>query len=211
MIIATELRLAAKLGNQERLKAWRHTEFFDAARQEWLGGCARYTLGQKGLAPALNFHADLVGSRLKLGGMKDLLLASLRQLDDHEETLRNMAEVIHVAARQGDKGFLFKKIPLAIRSRGRRKAKGFILASYILGYWFSGLLWLMNDEAARAALCKYTHTDITLYAYRKSRERLGLNGHRDRVKASPVLWYEPEKKIYKYGPGWTDLEPHLST
>ena len=69
----------------------------------------------------------------------------------------------------------------------------------------------MAEKPGWAALCAYTgRKDITKDAYRKSRERLGLNGHRDRVKASPVLWYEPEKKIYKYGPGWTDLEPHLS-
>ena len=81
MILDTERRLAAKLGNEEHLKAWRQTEVFDAARQEWWGGWARFALGH-GLAPALNFHADLVGSRLKLGGMKDLLLVLLRQLDE---------------------------------------------------------------------------------------------------------------------------------
>jgi hypothetical protein len=212
MIIATELRLAAKLGNEERFEAWRQTEFFDAARQEWWGGWERFALGHHGLLASLNFRIDVVENRVKLGPMKDLLLVLLRHLDEPpEETLRGMAEVIHVAALQGDIKFFRKDLPGALRSGGRRKATGFFLASYILGYWFSGSLWLMKDEAARAALSAYTgHRDITQEAYRKSRERLGLNGHRDRVKASPVLWYEPEKKIYKYGPGWTRMKPHLS-
>ena len=184
MILDTERRLAAKLGNEEHLKAWRQTEVFDAARQEWWGGWARFALGH-GLAPALNFHADLVGSRLKLEGMKDLLLALLRQLDEPpEETLRGMAEVLYVADRQGDVEF-FKKISLARRSRGRRKAKVFFLASYILGYWFSGWLWLMSHKAGWAALCAYTGEEITKDAYRMECYRLGLKGHKDRMRRPP--------------------------
>ena len=213
MIIATERRLAARLGNEERFEEWEKEEFFAAARQEWWRGWERFVLGHGGLWASLNFRIDVVENRVKLGPMKDLLLVLLQQLDEPpKETLRAMAEVVCVAARNGDVEFFKKDLPGALRSRGRRKAKRFFLASYILGYWFSGLLWLMKDEAAWAALRAYTkREDITLYAYRKSRERLGLNGHRDRVKASPVLWYEPEKKIYKYGPGWTRMKPHLST
>jgi hypothetical protein len=57
----------------------------------------------------------------------------------------------------------------------------------------------MNDQAGRAALQAYTgKTGIGEDAYTKSRERLGLNGHRDRVKAPPVLWYDAASRDYEY-------------
>jgi hypothetical protein len=191
------------------LQETKGVEFFGAARQEWLDAWKRFYKA-KGLGSLFDIHT---GVQQTLEPVKNFTLVLFRLCDRSEEVFRNQATVIYAAAREGDVKF-FHAIHLALKSHGRRveaKADSSFLAYNILCYWFAGLLWLMNDEAGRAALCAYTrHTDIAQDAYRKSRERLGLNGHRDRVKASPVLWYEPEKGIYKCRSGWTDLEPHLS-
>jgi len=95
-----------------------------------------------------------------------------------------MAEVVCVAERNGDVEF-FKNRSLALRSRHRRKAKRFFLASSILGYWFSGWLWLMSQKAGWGALCAYTGEEITKDAYRMECYRLGLKGHKDRMRRPP--------------------------
>ena len=199
--VNTERNLAKKLGNSERLEKWGKEKCFAAARREWLDGL-RCFAQKLGIGSLYDIHA---GVPQTLEPLKDFTLVMLRRAGEPSVTLQNQAAVIYAAAREGDVEF-FNKIALALESRGTRKqvkaeAEGSFLAYNILLYWFAGLLWLMNDEAARAALCQYTKRDFTQGAYRMSRERLGLNGHTDRVKRSPVLWYEPEKKIYKYRSG----------
>jgi hypothetical protein len=213
VILTTEKNFAKRLGNSERVQKCRsgcaRAKFFEAARQEWVDALGRFAKKHH-LGSLFGIRA---GVQQTLEPVKNFTLVLFRFCDRPEEVLRKQAAVIYAAAREGDVKF-FHAIHLALKSRSRRveaKVDSSFLAYNILCYWFAGLLWLMNDEAGRAALCAYTHhTDIAQDAYRKSRERLGLDGHRDRVKASPVLWYEPEKRIYKCRSGWTDLEPHLS-
>jgi hypothetical protein len=206
VIFTTEKNFAKRLGNSERVQKWQKEKSFKTPRREWLGAWKRFA-EKHHLGSLPGIHA---GVQQTLEPVKNFTLALFRFCEP-QAVLRNQAGVIYAAAREGDVKF-FRAIHLAFKSREfRSEADTSFLAYNILCYWFAGLLWLMNDEAGRAALCAYTgHSDITQDAYRKSRERLGLNGHRDRVEASPILWYEPEKRLYKYGPGWTDLEPHLS-
>jgi hypothetical protein len=207
IILTTERKFAKKLGNSERLEKWSEVRFFGAARREWLGAWKRFLTGQ-GLASLFDIHA---GVQQTLEPTKAFALAMLRLTGQAEVTLRNQAAVIYDAACEGDVEF-FKNICKALRSRSRTEERERAFLPYnILCYWFAGLLWLMNDKPGWAALYAYTGKHIQKAAYRKARERLGLNGNRDRVKASPVLEYDPQMKIYKYGPGWPRMEPHLST
>ena len=222
-ILRMERLYLARLGNKERFEKWETTEFFAGAREEWLGAWERFALSH-GQRPVLHyfgalqhFHADKEFWRVELEPMKEIVLLLLRRLDDlheHEETLRNLAEVIYGAARQGDVAF-FKKISLALRRRGGRmekKAESLFLAYYILCHWFAGLLWLMSEKPGWAALCAYTgRKDITKDAYRKACHRLGLCGYKDRMRTPPVLEYDRVSGLYRYAAAWTRMEPHLST
>jgi len=194
---SVELVFARKLGNCERLEVWREREFYAAARQEWWTAWQRYFF-RHGLGPVLSFRADSVSGRGDLEPMKGILLLCLRRSDDHAETLRNMAEVVRVAARNGDVEF-FKSMSAALESGGvEEKIEGFLLGYHILGYWFSGALWLMSDKAGWAALCAYSGKAIERDAYRQACRRLKLRGYKGRVGKAPVLGYDKVSGTYRY-------------
>jgi hypothetical protein len=196
-----ERGIATQLGNAERLERCQSLEHFPAARAEWLKAvhlvCKQFHLG------ALN-----ASRKPTLGVLKDFVLEGLRVIDTPEVLLRNMADVIHEAARQGDVEF-FQNMARAFRRHERSKREP-SLAWCIVLYWFAGLLWLMDDKAGYGALCAYTGTEITKDAYRKARVRLGLNVHWDPVKKRSPVDYDSGTKTYKFAPGWTWLEPNLS-
>jgi len=200
MILSVEDRFARKLGNCERVRKWKEREYFGDARREWWGAWEKYAQVH-GFGPLLNLRADVEAKRVKFGAMKEFVLAMLRGTDDLEEQgalLRNHAEVIHGAARRGDVEF-FRKLSLSLRNGGRRvkgKAEGF-LAYYILGYWFSGMLWLMADKPGWAALCAYTgRKDITKDSYRMVCHRLRLKGYKDRGR-KPLVGFDPVKGMHE--------------
>jgi hypothetical protein len=200
MILSVEEVLARKLGNCERMRKWEGTEFYGGAREEWFGAWKGF-ISAHGWGPVLNFRADLVKGRVKLGMMEELALLMLRWskgLEEQEETLRNMAEVVRVAARAGDVEF-FKSLALALRDGDRRvEARAPFLGYNILGYWFSGLLWLMEDKAGWAALSAYTDKAIERDAYRQACHRLGLKGYKGRFPRAPVLGFDAVSGLYRY-------------
>jgi len=210
VIFTTERNFATRLGNSQRVQKWQKVRFFDAARREWLGAWKRFAK-EHGLGSLFEIRS---GIQQTLEPVKAFTLAALRRSDNPSETLRKRAAEIYAAACEGDVEFL-KQINLAFKSRSRRaeaEADRSFLAYNVLSYWFAGLLWLMNNKAGWLALCEYTkRKDITKDAYRQTCRRLGLNGYKNRTRKPAVFYYDAGTQTYKYGPEWTQMEPHLST
>jgi hypothetical protein len=200
-----ERNLATQLENSERLEKCKSIEHFAAARSEWFAAW-RLLYQRHGLtAAALDIRT---GKQQTLEGAKAYILAMLRTIDQPEVTLQKMAGVIYAAAHEGDVDF-FRKMGLAFRARKRStRGESSFLAWNILRYWFAGLLWLMNPDAGSIALRQYTGRVVSMDAYRKARERLGLKGYETFADSPPVLAYHPRKKAYAYAPSWTRLEPN---
>jgi len=199
---------AKRLGNAERLQRCQSLEYFPAARTEWLQAvhlvCKQY-----------HFGAVSASGKPTLEALKNYVLEGLSVTDTPDVMLRNMADVIHEAARQGEVEF-FRTMARAFRrhERSRRKTS---LAWCIVLYWFAGLLWLMDAEAGHKALILYLKDAetapreiVTLDAYKKACSRLGLKGYKAFATRPPVLGYYPKQKTYGSRKGWTHLEPKLS-
>jgi hypothetical protein len=203
-----EQGIATLLGNAERLKRSQSLEYFSAARTEWLQAvhlvCKQYRFG-----------AANVSGKPTLESLKNYVLEGLRFTDTPQVILRNMADVIHEAARQGDVEF-FQNMGRAFRQHERSKRKT-SLAWCIVLYWFAGLLWLMDAEAGHRALISYLkevgnapREIVSLDGYKKACSRLRLKGYKAFATRPAVLGYNPKQKTYRYREGWTNLEPKLS-
>ena len=194
--LTADRKITKDLGNSECLERWRKKKVFASAQGEWLGGWKRFARTH-GLETLLRIHA---GVQHDPEPIRSLVLAMLRLSDKPQEVLKKQAPVIDAAVREGDVEF-FKKLNLALKSRGGRgsgEAESSFLAFNILRYWFAGLLWLMNDKEGCNALSAYTGNKIETAAYRKARLRLGLRGHKDRMRRPPVLEFDPVTRSYKY-------------
>ena len=162
MVINAERNVAKGLGNLERLEKWQQTQFFAVAREEWFRACTLFAK-RHGIAAVLKLRA---GEQENSGDAKAAALALLRLGAKPSETLQRHAPTIYRAACDGDVDF-FHKIGLALRSRNQKKIESGSTGYALLTHWFSGLLWLMNDEAGHRALRSYTGEQITIDAYRK--------------------------------------------
>jgi hypothetical protein len=203
-----ERETAIRLGNAERLQRCQSIEYFPAARAEWRQAvhlvCKQYHLSAVSASGKPTFEA-----------LRDFVLQGLRVIDTPEVLLRNTADVIHEAARQGDVEF-FQNMRRAFRRHERSKRKT-SLAWCIVLYWFAGLLWLMDAEAGHRALISYLkevdnvrREIVSLDAYKKARSRLRLKGYKAFATRPPVLGYHPKQRAYEYREGWTHLEPELA-
>jgi hypothetical protein len=197
-ILTTERNRARDLGNLERIEKWQHEEFFGAARREWLDALRR--LARKhGLGSLYEIRARVPQTPEP---EKAFTLTSLRLSHRPGEVLRNRATVIKAAALAGDIEF-FRQLGRVLVNHSRTQRDSSFLSYSILIYWFAGLLWLMGDKMGACAVSAYTGGTVETDAYRKARERLGLQGYRPYVKAAPVLTYDAETKSYQYGRDWT--------
>jgi len=206
---ADEQISAGRLGNSERLQECKKLEEYAAARQEWLNACDIHL-------SIMDFKA-MTSETASVEARKRCFLECLALSQDRKAPLRNMASVIYNAALEGDDEF-FRNMGSAFRKRGRRRPHDPPIRIYLLQYWFSGLLWLMNDEAGSRALLVYLktspqtpRTQIPIHGYRKARKRLELKGYRAFATRPPIISYWPKQKTYHYTPDWgTKLEPKLS-
>jgi hypothetical protein len=192
-ILGGERHRAEKLGTCECLAKWETTESFAVARQEWTDAWIRFARNNR-FGSLFAFDAEET-----LEGRKDFALTMLRRANVPSVTLQNQAAVIHAAACEGDVSF-FHAIAFALRSRTRQVEADFersFLGFNVLMYWFAGLLWLMPEKPGWAALCAYTgRKDITKDAYRMECYRLGLKGHKDRMRSPSVLGFDPVTGTY---------------
>ena len=206
MVINAERNVAKGLGNLERLEKWQQTQFFAVAREEWFRACTLFAK-RHGIAAVLKLRA---GEQENSGDAKAAALALLRLGAKPSETLQRHAPTIYRAACDGDVDF-FHKIGLALRSRNQKKIESGSTGYALLTHWFSGLLWLMNDEAGHRALRSYTKNRIDIWAYRQMLRRLRLRNHPGRAKPPPVLAYHSKTKSYVYSQSWTSMESTLSS
>lgn len=125
------------------------------------------------------------------------------------ETLRRHSGTIYRAACEGDDDF-FHKVGLALRSRNRKKSDTGSTGYALLTHWFSGLLWLMNDEAGHRALRFYTGNRIDIGAYRQMLRRLRLRNHPGRAKPLPssrIIQRPDATNTPRSGHAWSQLCP----
>jgi len=193
IILNAERNRAKDLGNYERFEAWGKAKCFGIARREWFGAWKRFYKGKR-LSCLFDIREGVLET---LEPEKAFTLASLRWSEQPEEILRKRATVVRVAAMQGDVRF-FEQLGQVLINRERTKREDAFLGYSILLYWFAGNLWLMNEKAGAAALCAYTKRDITKAAYRSACRRLGLKGHRDRMR-HPPFGYDAVSGIYEIG------------
>jgi hypothetical protein len=211
-LIQIDKNFAAILGNSERLARCEALPQFAASREEWF--CAwRILLNQHGFRIAAEASADM-------DGCKEYVIERLNQprRDQQSVILKNTAQVIWNAAKEGDVDF-FVRMAAAFRNADRHRPKEQPLGGYIMQYWFSGLLWLMDNEAGSLALLAYLRASpkmgrsaVPIDAYKKARSRLGLSGYKTFTTRPPILAYLPKLRAYRYAPSWeTKLEPNVSS
>ena len=209
LFLEFERGTAMRLGNAKRLQRCQSLKYFPAARTEWLRAVHR-------VCKQYRFGAVSASGKPTLEALKNYVVQALRFTETPDVVLRNMADVIHEAARQGDVEF-FQNMARAFRRHERSKRET-SLAWCIVLYWFAGLLWLMDAETGHRALILYLtkiegtapREIVTLDAYKKARSRLGLRGYKAFATQPPVLGYYPREGEYGYREGWTHLEPKLS-
>jgi hypothetical protein len=199
---------AMRLGNAERLQRCQSLKYFPAARTEWLRAVHR-------VCKQYRFGAVSASGKPTLEALKNYVVQALRFTETPDVVLRNMADVIHEAARQGDVKFS-QNMRRALRQNERSKRET-SLAWCIVLYWFAGLLWLMDAEAGHRALISYLievgnapRKIVRLDAYKKACSRLRLKGYKAFATQPPVLAYHPKQRAYAYRERWTHLEPELS-
>jgi hypothetical protein len=212
LLIVSHWNTAKQLGNLERLNKAEKTEFFPTARQKWLSA-AELLAEKHGLGSFLHIRA---GNQERMDDFRAFFLNSMR-IGDPSSALRSGAATIYAAATDGDVEF-FRQICVALRSHDQRRPKHSPIEWCILRHWFSGLLWLMDDEAGSRALSSYMKTTggarpITYDSYKQARNReLKLKGYQAFTSRSPVLAYLPKQRTYRYrSRDWeTKLEPNPS-
>ena len=196
-----ERNTAKELGNLFRLQKSREVDFYRPARAE-LDRAWSLFLAKYGLDSLFRIRAS---EQTDMTDMKAFVLAMLRQSDRPETILIRQLPTILSAARANDLEF-FRQMKLAQRGQTRAKRSRSFLAFNILRYWFAGLLWLMNDFKGANALRAYTGENIREDAYRKSRQRLRLQGWRKRTCSPPVEAYHPRTKTYAFSSAWTWID-----
>lgn len=210
-LLEIERNFAARLGNLERLQMCEKLPQFPAARHEWSAAWRMQFQQMR--------HGALTTATFTLPEAKRYVLEMLASSRNPKVLLQNTAGVIYVAARAGDVTF-FRQMASAFRAGKRRRQHEPPLGSHLVQYWFSGLLWLMDDEAGSRALYSYlkdapymsrSTVQVPIHAYRQARRRLGLNGYSAFATRPPVEAYWPKQRAYKYAGGWeTKLEPTMS-